>query len=76
MMNLLPYLDVEDKPRALFHGLPAVANDSTGAPPEFVVQPLPNSKVNFATLKNWFRQFIQVRDAEAAERCLVDLLQN
>ncbi|MCC5669628.1 Rieske (2Fe-2S) protein [Nostoc sp. CHAB 5784] len=76
MMNLLPYLDVEDKPRALFHGLSAVANDSAGAPPEFVVQPLPNSKVNFATLKNWFRQFIQVRDAEAAERCLVSAIRS
>ncbi|MGH2413975.1 MAG: Rieske (2Fe-2S) protein, partial [Microcystaceae cyanobacterium] len=27
MMNLLPYLDVEDQPRALYHGLGAVAND-------------------------------------------------
>ncbi|MBD2507554.1 Rieske (2Fe-2S) protein [Nostoc muscorum FACHB-395] len=76
MMNLLPYLDVEDKPRALFHGLSAVANDSAGAPPEFVVHPLPNSKVDFATLKNWFRQFIQVRDAEAAQRCLVSAIRS
>jgi nitrite reductase/ring-hydroxylating ferredoxin subunit len=76
MMNLLPYLDVEDKPRALFHGLSAVANDSAGAPPEFVVHPLPNSKVDFATLKSWFRQFIQVRDAEAAQRCLVSAVRS
>ncbi|MEH2290989.1 Rieske (2Fe-2S) protein [Nostoc sp.] len=76
MMNLLPYLDVEDKPRALFHGLSAVANDSAGAPPEFVVHPLPNAKVDFATLKNWFRQFIQVRDAEAAQRCLVSAVRS
>ncbi|MEH1816737.1 MAG: Rieske (2Fe-2S) protein [Nostoc sp.] len=76
MMNLLPYLDVEDKPRALFHGLSAVANDSAGAPPEFVVHPLPNSKVDLATLKSWFRQFIQVRDAEAAQRCLVSAVRS
>ncbi|BAZ02678.1 Rieske [2Fe-2S] domain-containing protein [Tolypothrix tenuis PCC 7101] len=74
MMNLLPYLDAEDKPRALFHGLSAVANDSAGSPPEFVVHPLPNSTVDVATLKSWFRQFIQVRDTEAAQRCLVSAL--
>ncbi|MDZ7961289.1 MAG: nitrite reductase (NAD(P)H) small subunit [Aulosira sp. DedQUE10] len=74
MMNLLPYLDAEDKPRALFHGLSAVANDSAGSPPEFVVHPLPNSTVDFATLKSWFRQFIQVRDTEAAQRCLVSAM--
>ena len=76
MMNLLPYLNVEDRPRALFHGLSAVANDSAGAPPEFVVHPLPNAKVDFATLKNWFRQFIQVRDTEAAQRCLVSAVRS
>ncbi|BCL38508.1 Rieske (2Fe-2S) protein [Nostoc sp. MS1] len=74
MMNLLPYLDIEDKPRAVFHGLSAVANDSAGAPPEFVVHPLPNSTVDFATFKSWFRQFIQVRDTEAAQRCLVSAI--
>lgn len=74
MMNLLPYLDAQDKACALFHGLSAVANDSAGAPPEFVVHPLPNSTVDFATLKSWFRQFIQVRDTEAAQRCLVSVI--
>jgi nitrite reductase/ring-hydroxylating ferredoxin subunit len=76
MMNLLPYLDVEDKPRALFHGLSAVANDSAGAPPEFVVNPLPNTTVDFVTLKSWFRQFIQVRDSEPAQRCLVSAIRS
>ncbi|MEH2294207.1 Rieske (2Fe-2S) protein [Nostoc sp.] len=76
MMNLLPYLDAEDKPRALFHGLSAVANDSADAPPQFVVHPLPNSKVDFVTLKSWFRQFIQVRDTEAAQRCLVSAIRS
>ncbi|MDF5734458.1 MULTISPECIES: Rieske (2Fe-2S) protein [unclassified Nostoc] len=74
MMNLLPYLDAEDKPRALFQGLSAVASDSTGAPPHFVVHPLPNSTVDLSTLKSWFCQFIEVRDSEAAERCLVSAI--
>ncbi|MEH2436355.1 MAG: Rieske (2Fe-2S) protein [Nostoc sp.] len=76
MINLLPYLDEEDKPRALFHGLSAVANDSADAPPLFVVQPLPNSTVDFPTLKSWFCQFIEVRDSEAAQRCLVSAIRS
>jgi nitrite reductase/ring-hydroxylating ferredoxin subunit len=71
MMNLLPYLDAEDQPRALYHGLSAVARDCAGAPPRFGVHPLPTSTPDLDTLQRWFRQFIEVRDAEGAERCLV-----
>ena len=71
LMNLLPYLDAEDQPRALYQGLSALARDSADAPPHFVVHPLPNSAVDLPTLKSWFRQFIERRDSEAAERCLV-----
>lgn len=71
LMNLLPYLDADDQPRALYQGLAAVARDSAGAPPHFLVHPLPNAEVDFQTLKTWFRQFIERRDQEAAERCLV-----
>lgn len=73
MMNLLPYLAPADRPRALYHGLSAVANDTDGMPPRFVVQPLPgatNGSTDVATLKRWFRRFIAVRDAEGAERCV------
>lgn len=71
MMNLLPYLDAEDRPRGLYQGLSAVSRDSAGAPPRFPVRPLPDEGTDFATLKRWFRQFIEVRDAEGAERCVV-----
>ncbi len=71
LMNLLPYLTPEDRPRALYHGLSAVANDSDGAGVRFIVQPLPTQDADIPTLKRWFRQFIEVRDAEGAERCIV-----
>ena len=71
MMNLLPYLDSEDKPRALYHGLSAVARECAGAPPRFAIQPLPSPPSDPNILKGWFRQFIEVRDAQGAERCLV-----
>lgn len=71
LMNLLPTLEPEDRPRALYHGMTAVANNSAGAPPRFIVHPLPGSTADLATIKRWFRQFVDVRDAEGAERCIV-----
>jgi nitrite reductase/ring-hydroxylating ferredoxin subunit len=71
LMNLLPYLDAEDRPKALYQGLSAISRDSGNAPPHFVVHPLPNASADINTLKSWFCQFIERRDREAAERCLV-----
>jgi nitrite reductase/ring-hydroxylating ferredoxin subunit len=71
MMNLLPHLAPEDRPRALYHGLSAVSRDSAGQPPRFSLRPLPTETVDLATLKGWFRRFVEVRDAEGAERCIV-----
>jgi nitrite reductase/ring-hydroxylating ferredoxin subunit len=73
-MNLLPHLAPEDRPRALYHGLSAVARDSEGMAPRFIVQPLPNASTDLATLARWFRQFIEVRDSEGAERCVVSAI--
>jgi nitrite reductase/ring-hydroxylating ferredoxin subunit len=74
MMNLLTHLDATDRPRATYHGLAAVARDSAGAPPRFGLQPLPGAPADLPALRRWFRQFVEVRDAEGAERCLVSAL--
>ena len=71
MMNIVPYLDNEDKPYALYHGLAAVAQDCASMPPRFKISPLPQPWPDLPTLKRWFRQFIESRDAQAAERCIV-----
>jgi nitrite reductase/ring-hydroxylating ferredoxin subunit len=71
MVNLLPYLGPEERMSALYHGLSAVAVDSAGAAPRFAVSPLPGDETDLAALKRWFRQFVEVRDAEGAERCIV-----
>jgi nitrite reductase/ring-hydroxylating ferredoxin subunit len=73
MMNIARYSRREDRLRALYHGLSAVAGDCSGQPPRFAVSPLPNvkSSADVSTLKRWFRHFIEVRDADGAERCLV-----
>lgn len=84
MINLLPYLDPEDRPRALYHGLSAVARECAGEPPRFGVKPLPSftgdtgkmpvPQDRMPVLRAWFRQFIEVRDAQGAERCLVSAI--
>ena len=74
MHNLLPQLEGVDRPQALFHGLAAVARDCAGKPPRFGVEPLPTMSADFPTLKRWFRQFVDVRDTQGAERCLVSAI--
>jgi nitrite reductase/ring-hydroxylating ferredoxin subunit len=69
--NLLPALDPVDRSHALHHGLSAVALDCAGMAPRFAVRPLPGGETDPAVLKRWFRQFVEVRDAEGAERCIV-----
>ena len=69
-MNLVPRLDPSDQPTVLYHGLADVAADSAGEPPRFALDPLPGT-TDPARLARWFRRFVEVRDAEGAERALV-----
>jgi nitrite reductase/ring-hydroxylating ferredoxin subunit len=71
MMNLVSHLRAEDRPRAMFHGLCSVANDSDGHPPRFEMRPLPGGGASIAEIKRWLRRFVEVRDTEGAERCIV-----
>ena len=71
MMNLLPWLDPGDRTRALYHGLASAAEDCAGEPPHFTVRSLPGLVGGeLDKLHRWFRQFVEVRDAEGAERCI------
>jgi hypothetical protein len=74
MMNLIPALDGEDGARALYHGLSAVARDCDGAPARHVIEPLPGRSASIETLTQWYRRFVEVRDEEGAERCIVTAL--
>jgi hypothetical protein len=70
-MNLAPRLEVPERPAALYQGLAEVASDSAGDVPHFPLEPLPGRAPGPARLASWFRRFIEVRDAEGAERALV-----
>src|SRR5215217_6239521 len=75
MGNLLPKLHREDQALALYHGLVNVASDCAGQPPRFALDPLPTRDDPLALaadrLQRWFRSFIDVRDADGAERALL-----
>lgn len=75
MMNLVPRLDPDEMPRAMYHGLSAVARDCFGHPPRFMLRPLDASSASLQTLKTWFRRFVEVRDAEGAERCILTAIE-
>ena len=70
LMNLVPRLEGEERAAALYHGLADVATDSAVEAPRFPLEPLPGD-ADPARLGRWFRGFIEVRDAEGAERALV-----
>lgn len=69
--NLAPRLDPADRAAALYHGIADVASDSATDPPRFPLEPLPGRAPGPARLATWFRRFVEVRDAEGAERALV-----
>ena len=70
-MNLVPRLADGDRAAALYHGLAEVAADSALDAPHFALDPLPGRAPDAGRLGDWFRSFVEVRDAEGAERALV-----
>ncbi|MFB6194796.1 MAG: Rieske 2Fe-2S domain-containing protein [Haloplanus sp.] len=70
MANLLDDLRPADRRRALYTGLTAVADDCAGEPPFFVQDPLSTAAVSADRLESWFRENVDVRDSDGAERVL------
>jgi nitrite reductase/ring-hydroxylating ferredoxin subunit len=70
LMNLAPRVSPEERAAALYHGLSDVALEAAGDEPRFPLEPLPG-EADPERLARWFRSFIEVRDAEGAERALV-----
>jgi nitrite reductase/ring-hydroxylating ferredoxin subunit len=70
MANLLGDVRSEDRRRALYVGVSAVADDTAGASPFFAQEPLGARDVSPEQLQRWFRHNVEVRDADGAERVL------
>jgi nitrite reductase/ring-hydroxylating ferredoxin subunit len=70
MANLAEEVRPEDRPRAMYTGLTAVADDAAGEPPFFEQEALDADDVSADRLVSWFRENVEVRDADGAERVL------
>ncbi|AEH36640.1 Rieske (2Fe-2S) protein [Halopiger xanaduensis] len=70
MANVIDDLEPEDRKRALYTGVRHVADDCAGEPPNFDQPSFSTRDVEFDRLKSWFRDCVEVRDADGAERCL------
>ena len=68
--NVLPSVDQDDRPLALYHGLIHVARSTASQPPSFDLEPLETREVRRERYVDWFRRFIEVRASDAAERTL------
>src|SRR5262245_118745 len=72
LMNLAPRVEATERAAALYHGVADVAADSAAELPRFPLDPLSGlMSAGPGRLGRWFRQCIEVRDAEGAERVLV-----
>jgi nitrite reductase/ring-hydroxylating ferredoxin subunit len=74
MGNVLLYLPGEERPGPLFQGVLQVACDCDGQPPQVLLQPLTSTGVSLSTLRRWLRRWVEVRDRDGAERCLLTAL--
>jgi nitrite reductase/ring-hydroxylating ferredoxin subunit len=75
MANLLPDLDPDDRSLALYHGIRRAVEDTAGRVERVELDPLPGwgdgqRDVPFERLRTWFRQFVEVRHQDGAERSL------
>lgn len=68
--NLEPILDEDNRKRALYVGLDRVAGDVSDNPPKFDQPAIDSVNPSTDRLKRWFRDAIEVRDADGAERSL------
>src|SRR5262249_30148545 len=75
-MRLVPVLESADRAPALYHGLADVARDSVDESPHFALDPWPGAAPEPRRLATWFRRFVEVRDAEGAERALVSAVRS
>ena len=70
MANLQPLLFAEDRPLSLYHGTRRVSTDAMNRQERIMLDPLPTAAIPDDRLKRWFREYVEVRDADAAERTL------
>ena len=74
LANILPELADDERYLALFHGIRRVGADCAGQAPRREREPLHGATAAGSTLHRWFRQWIEVRHRDAAERTLLTVI--
>lgn len=70
MVNICPRLDRYGQILALFQGLTHVAQDCANSAPLYPLTPLPQPSADLPMLQTWYRQSVEVRDPDGAQRVL------
>jgi len=76
MANLYDEVGGRDKRRAMFMGVREVADETAGEPPRFQQYAFDNRDLSKSRLKEWFRDCVEVRDRDGAERVLLTAVGN
>jgi nitrite reductase/ring-hydroxylating ferredoxin subunit len=71
MANVAPKLAEADRVLALYQGLLHVSQEIAASPPRVALAPLETDQHSIERLKEWFRYFIEVRNADGAERAVL-----
>ncbi len=71
MRNVLPKLDKQGRILALYHGLVHVARSAAGRAPRWLLGPLPSADTSAKRLADWYRNCVEVRDTQGAEKVLL-----
>ena len=74
LANVLPELPDDERYLALFQGIRRIGADCAGQAPRRDREPLHGEAAPLSTLERWFRQWIEVRHRDAAERTLLTVI--
>ena len=74
MSNILPSLDPDDRPIALFHALVHVARATAGQSVNFDLLPLDTDETRPERYVEWTRRFVEVRASGPTERALATMI--
>lgn len=75
MLNILPRLDHRGQILALYQGLVHVARESADMGTRFLLEPLPTEEADLDQLARWYRQSVEVREIQGAERVLLTAIE-
>ncbi|MBT7100145.1 Rieske (2Fe-2S) protein, partial [Candidatus Poribacteria bacterium] len=71
MARVLDDLDDTEQALGLYQGMVHVSRETSGSAPRIALDPLDTEEHSIARLKEWFRYFIEVRNADGAERTVL-----